>query len=163
MEVSIKSLEAELSNFSKNTVDFNAFLEYIAAKLQFNQRVASFCQKMMFRKQKFNSYQAKLKLDQKHANVLHSKYPVHECVLVIGNWSQGNRHLINHAPVKGKGFRNFLVGIGYTIIITDEHNSSKKCSNCEFIDANLTFTRKYIDPRPWKQWTSPLCRRNKNS
>lgn len=126
----IKEYEAELSEFSSRSVDYEKYIGYCSKKNEINRILFEHYEKYIFRKLKLNGYTNTQKSESKMINNFQNKYgKPDECLLVIGDWSiKGN--MKGKEPAISKRIRRIFKKQKYEIYQIDEFNTSKLCHNC---------------------------------
>jgi hypothetical protein len=129
----VQQIESELSPFNHKTLNWDFYFRYLTVKNSINQKLAAFYDNRILRKNKFSAYVGQQKAKSRLKNDLLKKFgsDVDNVVMCIGDFSQGNRHMRNHVPVKGIGFRNELRDFcGYTVGLVPEFRTSRNCMVC---------------------------------
>jgi transposase len=136
-EKTIEKWEADMSKYNSKTLVLTTFVVHLTAKNTLNQRLSLFYGRKLFRKLRFGSFignqitEARMvrKLKEVHLPKVNGKLvgPT-KLIACIGNWSNTNRKF--HPPTKGIGNRRAMRKLDVDVYLTDERNTSCRCSNC---------------------------------
>jgi len=147
---SVEQWLAELNQFNKKTLDFEAFKAYLAKKNELNFKLFGFYARPVFRKLKWYEHINQQRSEAKMLNRFEKKFgPPEETLVVFGDWCESG-HMKYSEPTKGKGFRQLFRRRGYYEWLVNEYGTSKQCYNCQHSKGvNKKFL--YVDKRkPWK-------------
>ena len=142
--------EADMSAYSKKTLNFEAFKVYLKHKNALNIRLAPFYNKYLFRKLKLGSYSRRQITEARMLSRFEKLFgSPQEAVICIGDWEQ-KQHRRFKEPVKGKGFRTFFRKAGYKVYLVDEFRTSCRCSACSSEHGVCSTFRECDNPRPYR-------------
>jgi hypothetical protein len=158
--ISIQKRESHLSQYSKKTLSFEAYKQYLYNKNRVSYDTGPFYRRKQMRERRFRAYGKRQKLDTKIINDFKEAYgPPAETAVYWGDWNKNTKNRKFFEPIKGKGLRKIFRKAGYLVFLVNEFKTSKMCSNCQIPGAECTPFRRVKNPRPHMRQRHPtvLC------
>jgi hypothetical protein len=119
--------ETLLSSQNSKSVDYEKFKLYLVEKDKLNKETLEFYKRNTWRKMKFRQYSYSKKSIDTFLNKIKETFG--ENILIgYGNWSRSSQ-MKHFMPTMNKGLRK-LIHKKYDTITINEHNTSKKCCEC---------------------------------
>jgi transposase len=127
----VKEWDVELSNFDSRATIPALFEKWIRAKMAAVEWTLSHWQNEIFRKLKFNAKANARRSVDTYLNKFKDMFgDASECVVIVGDWSQGTGHLKHSPPTMRRGLVAELRKRKYDVWLIKEFRTSKSCSKC---------------------------------
>ena len=126
---------------------FWQFKEYCSAKLKANHALESLYKGRLFRKLKLNFYLNRQRSEQRMIENFKRKFG-DDCLLAWGNYER-RRGFRGKESTPGRHLRDVFRRNGFSVLLVDEHKTSRMCFNCKEGRCEKFMTRP--DPRPFKR------------
>ena len=134
--VSVKQEEAALKGMSSNTLDPRALKAYLDAKAAVTDRVRPVYEDPTFRRLRWQGLRHRHRSDAAIVEGFKAKFGGPDTTAICwGDWSEtnsaGKAHMSGFQSTRGIGLRRLFAQHGYTVLMTDESYTSKRCHACE--------------------------------
>ena len=157
--VNIVKNEAFLSRFSKKTLCFESYKQYLYHKNRLNHYTGPYYRMKKHRNRQFRAFGAKQKLDAELIKNFKETYgPPAETAVFWGDWNKNSKHRRFFEPIKGKGLRKVFRKAGYLVLLVKEFRTSKMCSKCQVEEAVCKPFRHVKNPRPHMRQKNPTIK-----
>jgi hypothetical protein len=127
----VKGWDVELSNFDSRATIPATFEKWIRAKMAAVEWTRRHWQNETFRRLKFNAKANARRSADTYLNKFKDTFgDASECVVIVGDWSQGTGHLKHSPPTMRRGLVAELRRRRYEVWLIKEFRTSKSCSKC---------------------------------
>lgn len=125
-------VEMGLDKARSNTTSLEQFLQYMALKLKYDEKVQEVYGDPKFRCLRYTRFRMRQKAETAMVMSFEKKLKVdrNEVVLAWGAWSHRGKHGKGSPPIAGKCLLRAFKRSGFQVELLDEFQTSKSCSAC---------------------------------